>query len=105
MPDHYVSLREIKPYLEKSYSNFVRELCYISSVQDLSRARLTKLSKITQDGEEKRIKQLTVKVFFRMSFKDRRTITATNFLSCMSDRVMPQQLLAAGKGDKVQLVD
>lgn len=100
-----------KPYLEKSFPNFVRELRRIYCGPDLTQARLTKFSAMSQDGDEdpldfmERIRQLTAKVIQTMSIEDRVKMAATRFLSGMSDRVMAQQLLAAGVTDTVQHVD
>lgn len=82
---HISHLEVIKPHIEKSYPYFVRELRRIFSAPDLTQARLTKLSAMSQEGDEdsiylmKRIRQLTVKVYLKMSVEDREKIPQRDF--------------------------
>lgn len=91
---HTSHFQKIKSHLEKSYPNFVRELRKIFQKPDLTQAILTKISAMSQEGDEdpidfnERIRQLTVKVYPTMSVKDREKMAATRFFSGMSDCVM-----------------
>lgn len=89
------NFNEIKPHLVQSYPNFVQKLCRYFRAPDLTKARHTKLSAMSQESDEypmdfmERIRQLTLKVYSIMSVEDPEKIAATRFLFGLSERIMP----------------